>query len=287
MANVIIIGSGPAGVSAALYTARAGLETTVLSMGIGSLGKAEAIENYYGFSAPISGQALAEAGIEGAKRVGVTFETGQPVSLSFNDKLTVETLTETRSADFVVLATGSARAVPRIDGIREFEGKGVSYCAVCDAFFYRGKNVCVLGSGEQALHEIAALQPIAASVTLVTNGESLSVSIPTNVAVNSAKISCVAGAERVEEIQFSDGTSLATDGLFVAYGVAGSTALARKIGAQIDANRIVVDENMATSIPGLFAVGDCTGGLLQVSKAVYEGAKAGTEIAKAARRSKA
>lgn len=284
MADVIIIGSGPAGVSAALYTARAGLNTIILSMGSGALAKAEAIQNYYGFSSPVSGQALAQAGIEGAKNVGVHFETGEVVGVGFDENLIVETAAQSYQADFVILATGSPRATPRIPGIEAFEGKGVSYCAVCDAFFYKGKNVCVLGTGEYAIHEIAALQPVAASITLLTNGEKPSAELPDGVMVNTTKISAITGDDRVEKVQFADGTEIATDGIFVAYGVAGSTALARKIGAQIAGNKIVVDENMATNVPGLYAAGDCTGGLLQISKAVYEGAKAGMEISKLARK---
>ena len=280
MSEVIIIGSGPAGVSAALYTARAGLDTTILTMGSGSLSKAEAIENYYGFETPISGKELADAGIEGAKNVGVNFVREEVVGIGFNGKLVIETIKNNYEAYSVILATGSSRATPNIKGIKEFEGKGVSYCAVCDAFFYKGKNVCVLGNSEYAAHEITSLLQVAGSVTLLTNGEKAIVKFPDEVNIIEKEISFASGSDRMEKIQFSDGTSILTDGIFVAYGVAGSTALARKIGAEINGNSIVVDENMKTTIPGLYAAGDCTGGLLQISKAVYEGAKAGIEAIK-------
>lgn len=280
MEKVVIIGSGPAGVSAALYTARAGYQTTVISKGSGALEKAELIQNYYGFEEAVSGAQLERAGIEGAKKVGVTFLTDEVVGIGFQNKLMVETVNNSYEADCIILATGASRATPRIPGIKEFEGMGVSYCAVCDAFFYRGKDVCVLGSGEYAVHEMEALLPVAASVTLLTNGEIVSCELPEHISVNEKKITAVEGDGRVERVRFEDGTEIHADGIFIAYGVAGSTALARKIGAQVDGNKIVVDENMATNIPGLYAAGDCTGGLLQVAKAVYEGAKAGTEAVK-------
>ena len=145
MSNIVIIGSGPAGVSAALYTARAGVDTTVLTRGPGALDRAELIQNYYGFAAPISGAELERQGIEGAKAVGVKFVTTEAVGLTYTDKLTVETLDGDYPADAVILATGASRATPRIPGLVGLEGHGVSFCATCDAFFYRGKDVAVVG----------------------------------------------------------------------------------------------------------------------------------------------
>ena len=121
MSNIVIIGSGPAGVSAALYTARAGVDTTVLTRGPGALDRAELIQNYYGFAAPISGAELERQGIEGAKAVGVKFVTTEAVGLTYTDKLTVETLDGDYPADAVVLATGASRATPRIPGLAGLE----------------------------------------------------------------------------------------------------------------------------------------------------------------------
>lgn len=286
MKRIVIIGSGPAGVSAALYAARAGLETIVISKGSGALQKAEKIQNYYGLSEPMTGVQLEAAGIEGAKKVGVRFVTAEVVGLSYEDMLVVSTTSGNFPADSVIIATGSPRNAPPIPGISDFEGRGVSYCAICDAFFYKGKNVTVLGSGEYALHEIGSLLPMAASVTLATNGDSPSADFPPEVKIFPQKVKAVEGGEHVTQLRLEDGSVLPTDGVFVAYGSAGSTDLARKIGAATDKNRIVVDENMATNIPGLYAAGDCTGGLLQVAKAVYEGAKAATEAVKAMRSTK-
>lgn len=284
MSNVVIVGSGPAGVSAALYTARAGIDTTVLSRGSGALARAEGIQNYYGFAEAIPGAELERQGIEGAKAVGVKFVETEAVGLTFTDKLTVETLAGDYSADAVILATGVSRAAPPLPGLKNLEGHGVSYCATCDAFFYRGRDVAVLGSGEYALHEVTALLPVAKSVTLLTGGAPLTAQFPLEVAVRAEKIEAILGEDAVTGVQLAGGEVLPVAGVFVALGVAGSTALARKMGAEVDGNRIVVGPDMMTSIPGLYAAGDCTGGLLQVAKAVYEGAMAGSEAAKALRK---
>ena len=299
MPNIVIIGSGPAGVSAALYAARAGVKTTILTKGPGALDRAELIQNYYGFAEPISGAELERRGIEGAKALGVQFVTTEAVGLTYMDKLTVETLAGDFPADAVILATGASRAAPHIPGLAGLEGHGVSYCATCDAFFYRGKDVAVLGSGEYALHEVQALlpvgksaallvaealMPVLRSVTLLTNGSPLTASFPPEVTVCPEKVNAILGEERVSGVELSGGKTVALSGVFVALGVAGSTALARKLGAEVDGNRILVDEHMQTTLPGLYAAGDCTGGLLQVAKAVYEGALAGTEAAKALRK---
>ena len=183
MSNIVIIGSGPAGVSAALYAARAGVDTTILTKGPGALDRAELIQNYYGFAEPISGAELERRGMEGARAVGVKFVTAEAVGLTYTDKLTVETLDGDYPADAVILATGASRAAPRIPGLTGLEGHGVSYCATCDAFFYRGKDVAVLGSGEYALHEVQALLPVAKSVALLTNGAPLTADFPPEVTV--------------------------------------------------------------------------------------------------------
>ena len=284
MPKIIIIGSGPAGVSAALYAVRAGADTTVLTKGFGALDRAEKIENYYGFAQPVSGVELERRSIENAKRLGVQFVAAEAVGLTYTDKLTVETLDGDYPADAVILAMGASRAAPRIPGFAGLEGHGVSYCAACDAFFYRGKDVAVLGSGEYALHEVQALLPVVRSVTLLTNGALLTAAFPPEVKVLPQKVEAILGETVVTGVQLSGGETLAVSGVFAALGVAGSTALARKLGAEVDGSRIVVDEKMQTTVPGLYAAGDCTGGLLQVAKAVYEGAQAATEAVKALRK---
>lgn len=280
MGKIVIVGSGPAGCSAALYAARAGMETTVISKGIGALQKAEQIQNYYGFEEGITGAELYRRGVAGAQAVGTQFVTAEVVGLDYAATLVVQTTAGDYPADAVILATGTGRIAPKIAGLAEHEGRGVSYCATCDAFFYRGKTAAVLGTGEYALHEVQALLPLAGKVILCTNGEPLTVEFPAGMTVCTEKLEAIEGEETVTALRLAGGGLLPADGLFVALGVAGSAALARKLGAPVENGRIVVDEKMQTGIPGLFAAGDCTGGMLQVCKAVYEGALAATEAIK-------
>lgn len=280
MGKIVIVGSGPAGCSAALYAARAGMETTVISKGIGALQKAEQIQNYYGFEEGITGAELYRRGVAGAQAVGTQFVTAEVVGLDYAATLVVQSTAGDYPADAVILATGTGRIAPKIAGLAEHEGRGVSYCATCDAFFYRGKTAAVLGTGEYALHEVQALLPLAGKVILCTNGEPLTAEFPAGVTVCTEKLEAIEGEETVTALRLAGGGLLPTDGLFVALGVAGSAALARKLGAPVENGRIVVDEKMQTGIPGLFAAGDCTGGMLQVCKAVYEGALAATEAIK-------
>jgi len=290
--DILIIGSGPAGISAALYAKRAGADVTVISRGSGALAKAERIENYYGLAEPVSGAELEANGIAGAKRLGVKFVEGEVVGLAMNDDFTglvVQTAKEKLEAGAVILAAGSTRLAPKIPGLKEMEGKGVSYCAICDAFFYRGKVAAVLGEGEYALHEAEILLPHASKVMLFTNGKEPTIAIPDSIEVHKEKVSAVEaatenGTERVSGVMTEDGTFTPVNGLFVALGIAGSVDLARKIGAAVDNNRIVTDAEMATNVPGLYAAGDCNGGLLQVVKAAYEGAVAGLAGAKYVRK---
>ena len=291
--DIIIIGSGPAGISAALYAKRAGADVTVISRGSGALAKAEKIENYYGLAGPVTGAELEASGIAGAKRLGVNFIEDEVVGVAMNDDFTglvAQTPNRTCEAKAVVLAAGSTRLAPKIPGLKELEGKGVSYCAICDAFFYRQKIVAVLGEGEYALHEAEILLPHASKVMLFTNGKEPVVEIPDTIEVHKEKIIAVEaenenGMERVCGLRAEDGALTPVNGLFIALGTAGSVDLARKIGAGTENNRVVVDGDMATNVPGLYAAGDCTGGLLQVVKAAYEGAVAGLAAAKYARRS--
>ncbi len=277
MKKALIIGAGPAGISASLYLARSGIASvTVVSNGISSLEKAEKIENYFGFAEPVSGAELLENGKAGAKRLGVKIIEAELLELNLTSDLRfeAETTIGKETYDSVLIATGAARKKPDIEGVKEFEGKGVSYCAVCDAFFYRGKSVAVIGDGEYAVHEAVTLSSTSSDVTILTNGNSLKAELPGNIKCIDKKITAVAGNSRVESVLFEDNSRLEASGVFIAVGTAGSTEIARKIGAAADEKKIYVGQSMETNIPGLYAAGDCTGGLLQVSKAVSEGAAA-------------
>ena len=276
--HVIIIGSGPAGISAALYARRGGADVTVITKGTGGLAAAEWVENYYGFAEPISGAELEQRGIAGAKRLGVRFETDEVLAILPADGgkgFCLETVRAAYDADTVILAAGVPRKTLSIPGLREFEGRGVSYCAICDAFFYRGKRVAVIGAGDYALHEAEILRPHAAQLSLLPNGEEPSVVVPDGISVRTQKIVRIDGVRRVQRIVFDDDTAMDVDGIFMAIGTAGSMELARKLGVVLSDAKIVVGEHMETNVPGVYAAGDCTGGLLQIAKAVYEGAEAG------------
>lgn len=285
MYDVIIIGSGPAGVTAAIYAKRGGLNPLVIYNGFGALGKTEKIENYYGFS-KISGKELFNKGIEQLKNLNIDLVKDEVVQLNYNNNFEVITVNNSFYSKYVVLATGTSRKAPVIKGIKEFEGKGISYCAVCDAFFYKNKNVAVLGNGNYAIHEAEVLKPVTKSVILLTNGERPVENRDISINVNEKKIREVRGSEKVNEIIFDDGTKEDVSGVFIAIGIASTSDLARKIGARIENNNIVVNENMETTVPNLYACGDCVGGILQISKAVYDGMKVGLEIIKKVKNNK-
>ena len=281
MKKVLIIGSGPAGISASLYLARSNIaDVTIISNGKGALAKAEMIENYFGFAEPISGKQLLENGKKGAERLGVKFIEAELTSLGFTDDMRYEAeyVGGRDSFDAVLIATGAARKAPSINGIKDFEGKGVSYCAVCDAFFYRGKDVAVIGSGDYALHEASTLLQTASSVTLLTNGQETNIELPEKIKLIKTGIKALHGSDRLSSVEFDDGSSISVSGVFVAVGTAGSTDFARKLGAAVDDGKIIVDESFASNVPGVFAAGDCIGGLMQVSKAVSDGAAAGINM---------
>lgn len=281
MSNVVIIGNGPAGLSAAIYAARAGMNTIVVGSGNSSLLKADKIENFFGHPEPITGSQLLKNGEEQCRNLGVAIVEDEAVGISFGETLLVRTASgQTFPAEAIVLATGISRKVPKIEGLEKFEGSGVSYCATCDGFFFRGKDVAVLGSGQYAANEAMELMPIASSVTILTNGEDLKPELPNGIKLNTAKIKAFRGEHALEAVEFEDGTELTVAGVFIAMGTAGSADFAKKLGAETEGNKIIVDENMATNVPGIFAAGDGTGGWYQVAKAVYQGAVAGSEAAK-------
>jgi len=283
MYDSIIIGSGPAGVTASLYMIRAGLKILVISKNQTALDKAEHIENYYGFENGISGKELNDAGIKQAQNLGVEFLEKEVISIKYaengyevivaNQGMDEKYLTKT-----IVLATGTNRNRPRIKGLKEFEGRGISYCAICDGAFFRNKDVGVLGNGDYAISEIEELLPIVKSVTMYTNGLEPIEYRSDNVNINTKKIREFRGGNIIQEIEFEDDSVEEINGIFVAQGVATSTDFAKKLGARIENNYIVVNDKMETTVPNIYACGDCTGGLLQISKAVYEGTVAGLEV---------
>lgn len=279
MVDVVIIGAGPAGISAALYAKRANKNVLVIYNGESNLEKAEKIDNYYGFENGITGKELYEAGIRQAKNLGVEVKEEEVLNLELTlDGFAVKTVDNVYEAKTCIIATGNKKLRPNIDGILEFEGKGVSYCAICDGFFYRKKNVVVIGNGKFAVSEAKDLENVVGNVKILTNGENMATD--TYFEVVNKKISKIVGDEKVKFIEFEDGTTLETDGVFVALGEAGGSDFAKKLGVVLDKDNIKVDENMATNINGLYSCGNTNGGLLQVCKAVHEGAVAGLSAVK-------
>lgn len=273
MYDLAIIGAGPAGISASLYAKRANLNVLVIYYGESNLVQASEIDNYYGFPGGISGKDLYNNGIEQAKQLGVEVKEVEVVGIenlgrTFNVK-TVDGNFETKT---LILSTGNRKLKPNIKGMAEFEGKGISYCAICDAFFYRKKDVAVIGNGKFAVNEANELSHVAEKVTILTNGLDKP---ECNFEVNTNKIKAITGDTKVNGVEFEDGSNLRIDGIFVALGEAGASDFAKTLGIIQNGDNIRINEKMETNVKGVYACGNITGGLLQVCKAVYEGAEAG------------
>ena len=269
MSDMLILGYGPAGISAALYGLRAGLNVQLVGKDGGAL-------NYYGLEKPLSGEALMKVGKKQALDLGAKIADDEVTDLMFDGtEFVAKGIAGEYRGKACIMATGSARNKHPIAGMAELDGHGVSYCAVCDAFFYRKKNVAVLGSGEYALHEAQELLQVVNSVTLLTNGAELTAAFPENVRIEKRHLQSLVGEGQFSGVHYEDGTEENFDGLFVALGSASATDLAKKAGAGFDGGMLVLDKDFQTTVPGLFAAGDCTGGTLQVAVAVGEGAKAG------------
>ncbi|MBR2100236.1 MAG: FAD-dependent oxidoreductase, partial [Eubacterium sp.] len=178
----------------------------------------------------------------------------------------------------LILATGNKKLKPNIKGVDEFDAKGISYCAICDGFFYRGKTVAVLGNGDYALSEAADLENVAQKVYILTNGAPAPET--DKYEVITTPVSEIKGELKVNGVVFDDASELELDGVFVALGVAGGADFAKKLGIALDGDSIKVNADMSTNVPGVFSCGNITGGLLQVCKAVYEGAEAGLSAVK-------
>lgn len=273
MYDCVIIGKGPAGITSAIYLKRAGFNCLVIGKDGGNLAKNEKIQNYYGIE-EITGEELLLKGIQQAQNLGIEVITDETIEIEYNSNYLIKTINKQYEAKTVILATGNKRKTPNINGIDNFNGKGISYCAVCDGFFYKNKEVAVIGNGEYAINEVNHLLPLAKKVTMLTNGKEID-NKNTNINIDNREINEFRGDTSLKEIVFNDNSNIKVDGAFIALGTATSTDLAQRLGAIIKDNKIVVNEKMETNVKGLFAAGDCTGGLLQISKAVYEGMQAG------------
>ena len=280
MYDVIIIGAGPAGISASLYAKRANRSVLVLYSGESQLEKAHLIDNYYGFDGGISGKELYENGIAQARSLGVEVINEEALNITMNASMNYEVSTAANKYEgkSLIISTGNKKLKPDIKGVEAYEGKGISYCAVCDGFFYRKKSVAVLGNEAYALSEADELENIVGKLVILTDGKPAPETDKYEVITK--KISEFVGEVKLSKVVFEDGSELELDGVFIAQGVAGGADFAKKLGVTLNGSDIKVNPDMSTNLKGVFACGNATGGLLQVCKAVYEGAEAGLSAVK-------
>ncbi len=283
MYDVIIIGRGPAGISASLYTVRANLKTLIIGKYDSRLLKADKVDNYFGFSNSVSGEQLLCAGEQQAQRLGAEIVEDEVIALEKEDFFKVTASKQQYTAKALLFATGQPQKKVKIENLSEFEGKGVSYCATCDGFFYNNLKVGVLGFKDYAVHEATDLLANTRDIVIYTNGKEPEISegfrgTAEQFAINTKPVVKIDGGEFLQRIHFKDGTSEELDGLFVAYDTASTLDFARKMGILADGSTIVVDRKQQTNLEGVFAAGDCAAELKQISVAVGQGAIAGKAI---------
>ena len=284
MFDVCIIGKGPAGLSAGIYAVRAGAKTLVVGGADGALALAKRIDNYFGLPT-IGGRELLAAGeAQYVSLGGETLEAEVTAIEMIPNGFLLHTADTSVEACAVVMATGKGRKTGGLAGEDEFLGRGVSHCAVCDGFFFKKKRIGVLGSGAYAASEAKQLLAFTPDVTVFTDGKDPEVEMPC--AVRKEKLSAVTGDARVGGVVAADGQTFPLDGFFIARGTAGASELALKLGVPTDNGCIRVDKDGMTALGGVFAAGDCLGGLCQVSVSVGTGALAGQRAAEYARRKK-
>ena len=291
--DVGIIGSGPAGLSAAIYAKRANLSAVVIEKeyeGTGQIAESGQVDNYLGLPG-ISGYDLGEQFREHAVKLGVAFleqevteikkEDSAVFTIIFEDGSSVETKT-------VIYAAGAAPRRANIPGEQEYSGKGVSYCAICDGSFYRGKKVAVLGGGDTALDDTVYLADLAEQVYVIHRRKEFRGAATTveklrkkeNVTfVLEHQVKEITGVEKVNGVILEDGTAIAVDGVFVAYGSVPQTDLVKELVTLDAAGYVKAEETGETSLAGLYVAGDArTKKLRQVVTAVSDGANAATAV---------
>jgi thioredoxin reductase (NADPH) len=281
--DIVIIGQGPAGLSAAIYTARAGLSTLILGCDPKVSGDYQ-IDNYFGFPESISGRELIGRGQRQAEKFGAQMHCERVLTIKQDEDGRFRIKTEHREirACALILATGVSRVRPGIDNLQDFEGKGVSYCVNCDGFFYRNKRVMVLGEGNFAANQTLELLEYTPSVSVCTQGKPLSMDEvflsrirKAGVPIIENKVTSLSGENGLERVHLKDGRDMEVDGLFLALGEASSLDFAYSLGVLRKGVFIDADHEQKTNVPGVFAAGDCVGRFLQISVAVGEGAIAG------------
>ncbi|MDN6293027.1 MAG: thioredoxin-disulfide reductase [Alkalibacterium gilvum] len=290
--DVIIIGAGPGGLTAALYASRSNLKTLILEKGIpgGQLNNTAEIENYSGFKS-VTGPDLSMKMLEGATQFGAEHVYGDVREIA--DKETVKeviTSDKTYQTRSVIIATGAEHKKLGVKGEAEFNGRGVSYCAVCDGAFFRNKEIIVVGGGDSAVEEGAYLTQFADKVTIIHRRDELRAQkILQDRAYKNKKIDfiwdtvveeivgeeSVTGVE-VKNVKNGETSLVRTDGAFIYIGLLPNSESFMSLPITNEEGWIETDANMMTQIPGIFAVGDVRETVLrQVATAVGDGSIAG------------
>lgn len=291
--DVVIIGSGPGGMTAALYTSRANLKTLILEKGVpgGELLNTSDVENYPGF-ATISGPDLADNMYKGAMQFGAEYAYGNVSNIELDGDLKVITAgNKTYYAYAVVIATGSFHRKLEVPGEEEYSGRGVSYCAVCDGAFFKEKNIFVIGGGDSAVEEGTYLTQFGKKVTVVHRRDQLRAQkVLQDRAFANEKMDFVwnsvveeivgdgnqVTAIRLKDVQTGEVTEHPADGVFIYVGLLPVSAPFQNLKITDAEGWIVTNEKMETAIPGIFAVGDVRQKTLrQITTAVGDGGQAG------------
>lgn len=289
--ELAIIGAGPAGYSAAIYAVRAGLKTIVFEKGIGGglAAISPNIENYAGFES-ISGMDLTEKMKKHAsKYTDIHFNEEVKKISKKNDIFFVETSKKTYEVKAIMLCTGTEYRKLNVSGEAELSGKGVSYCATCDGFFFKGGKVAVVGGGNTALIGAIYLRQIGCDeVYLIHRRDQLRAekayqdeAIEKGVKIiYSTHVASILGSEKVEHLEIHDikenkNKKLPVDGVFISIGEIPQNEIAKNLAVKLDDKGfIIADKDGRTNVKGVYAAGDITGGLRQVITACSEGAKA-------------
>ncbi|MCW3999856.1 MAG: FAD-dependent oxidoreductase [Candidatus Bathyarchaeota archaeon] len=295
--DVIIIGAGPAGLTAAIYSAWLGLKTVVLESAAsgGRAFLAPKIENFPGFPEGITGSELVDKMTQQAQRFKAEIRLNEEVvALEAEGKVkSVISRNGTYQAPAVIITTGTQRRKLRVPGENDFLGRGVSYCAVCDGPLFRGRSVAVVGNSVEAAVDAEALANLAAKVFVVSqepqleiNGEQLNrLKINPNVQILMGKLTQISGEHSVSAVTLlqypnMQEAQLTVQGVFIALGSVPLTAIVAKAGITTDRNGcLMVDRTQQTNVEGVFAAGDCTCGGMQVVTAAGEGAMAAMKTA--------
>ena len=290
--DMIVVGGGPGGYTAALYAARAGLDTVILeklSAG-GQMALTEQIDNYPGFEDGIDGFSLGEKMKRGTERFGVETKLTEVLSLDLSGTVKkAETSEGPLFARIIVLATGAGPRELGIEGEQELIGKGVNYCAACDGMFYKNKTVVIAGGGNTAAADALILSRICKKVIVVHRRDTLrATKIYHEPLMKAENVEFRWDSEiiellhdekvigiRLRNVKTGEETTLACDGVFVSIGRKPSSELVKDQVEVDPAGYIIADESTRTNIPGVFAVGDVrTKALRQVVTAVADGATA-------------